>query len=203
MLSPDLTLYLAAWILLVVIPGVAYGWYVNHLGAARKTRLPGRAAEFLGALLLACLAALVIAWDDHEQVEHRGQVVKIADGDTLTILADGKPLVVRLAYIDTPEWDQPFGAQAKAALSALAFGKQARVVEVDIDRLWRIVGRVYVGDSDVSALMVRGGYAWVYRRYNRDPRLLPLEAEAKRKRRGLWADRDPVPPWEWRMGRRR
>jgi len=50
--------------------------------------------------------------------------------------------------------------------------------------------------------MVRQGMAWVYRQYSRDPALLTIEAEAKADRRGLWQDRHPVPPWEWRKALR-
>jgi endonuclease YncB( thermonuclease family) len=41
---------------------------------------------------------------------------------------------VRLAEIDIPEFRQPYGSRAKQALSALVFGKEARVVVVDTDR---------------------------------------------------------------------
>ena len=80
---------------------------------------------------------------------HEGKVIKIADGDTLTILVD-KQLKIRLSDIDTPERKQPFGSRAKQALSELAFDKQARVVEVTKDRYGRIVGRVYVDGVDVN-----------------------------------------------------
>jgi endonuclease YncB( thermonuclease family) len=39
---------------------------------------------------------------------HEGKVIKIADGDTLTILVDQEQLKIRLSEIDTPErkqWD--------------------------------------------------------------------------------------------------
>jgi endonuclease YncB( thermonuclease family) len=71
---------------------------------------------------------------------HQGKVVKIADGDTLTLLVDSKQLKIRLSDIDTPERKQPFGTRAKQALSDLAFGKQARVVEVTVDCCGRIMG---------------------------------------------------------------
>jgi micrococcal nuclease len=75
-------------------------------------------------------------------------------------------------------------------------------VEVTVDRYGRIVGRVYVDGPDVIAVLVRGGYAWVYRKYSQDEELLKLEAQAKEKGLGLWADPNPIPPWEWRKGRR-
>jgi len=133
---------------------------------------------------------------------YEGKVVHIADGDTLTILWRGKPLKVRLAEIDTPEKRQPFGMQSKKALAALAFDKRARVIAVTVDRYGRTVGRVYVGRLDVNAELVRQGYAWVYRRYAKDPRLYELEKAARAARRGLWANPRAVPPWEWRHGKK-
>ena len=133
---------------------------------------------------------------------HEGKVIKIADGDTLTILVDKQQLKIRLSDLDTPERKQPFGTRAKQALSDLAYGKQARVVEVTKDRYGRIVGRVYVDGIDVNRELVAQGYAWVYRKYSDDAELLRLEAEAKRQEFGLWADAHPIPPWDWRRGER-
>jgi len=139
------------------------------------------------ALFLLLAAFLVSA-----ETVHQGKVVKIADGDTLTILVDNQQHKIRLSDIDTPERKQPFGTRAK----------QARVVEVTVDRYGRIVGRVYVGGIDVNRELVAQGYAWVYRKYSDDAELLRLEAEAKKKGLGLWAEPNPIPPWEWRRGRR-
>lgn len=116
-------------------------------------------------------------------VEYNGKVVGISDGDTLTLLVpDGasyRQIKVRLAEIDTPESAQPYGTRAKQALSDLVFNKQARVVVQDVDRYGRTVGRVYVGNIDVNAEMIRQGAAWVYRQYARDRSLFALEDEAK------------------------
>ncbi|MCZ6643404.1 MAG: thermonuclease family protein [Gammaproteobacteria bacterium] len=133
---------------------------------------------------------------------HQGKVVKITDGDTLTLLVNDEQLKIRLSDIDTPKRKQPFGTRAKQALSELAFGKQARVIEVTTDRYGRIVGRVFVDGIDVNRELVAQGYAWVYRKYSKDAELLRLEAEAKQKGLGLWADPNPIPPWEWRRGQR-
>ncbi len=42
----------------------------------------------------------------------------------------------------------------------------------------------------------------MYRRYSNDQSLSDLEEEARVARRGLWADPEPVPPWEWRTQRK-
>jgi endonuclease YncB( thermonuclease family) len=144
------------------------------------------------------LFLLLVSFQASAQTVYQGKVVKIADGDTLTILANNQQLKIRLSEIDTPERKQPFGTRAKQALSELAFGKLARVVEVTVDRYGRIVGRVYVGKTDVNRELVAQGFAWVYRKYSNDAELLRLEAEAKQKGLGLWADPNPIPPWEWR-----
>ena len=72
----------------------------------------------------------------------------------------------------------------------------------DTDRYGRTVSRVYVGDMDVNAELVRQGAAWVYRQYAKDQSLYTLENEAKAAKRGLWAlpEAEQMPPWEWRHG---
>jgi endonuclease YncB( thermonuclease family) len=131
-----------------------------------------------------------------------GKVVKIADGDTLTLLTSiNEQIKIRLAGIDTPERKQPFGNRAKQALSSLAFQKQALVEVETIDRYGRTVGVVFVDGQNINAELVKQGMAWVYREYNKDRALYELESKAKEKKLGLWLDKKPIPPWEWRRGR--
>jgi len=74
--------------------------------------------------------------------EYSGRVVGVTDGDTLTLLVEGKRQIkVRLAEIDTPESRQPYGNRSKQELSALAFNREARVCVQDTDRYGRTVGR--------------------------------------------------------------
>ena len=132
-----------------------------------------------------------------------GKVVKIADGDTLTLLTSSNQQVkVRLAGIDTPERKQPFGNKAKQALSSLAFQKQALIEAETKDRYGRTVGVVFVNGQNVNAELVKQGMAWVYRKYNKDMDLYELESRAKKEKLGLWLDENPIPPWEWRRGKR-
>jgi endonuclease YncB( thermonuclease family) len=152
------------------------------------------------ALFVLLLLIAVPAWAE----TLTGRVVSIADGDTLTLLtAANQQVKVRLHGIDTPEARQPWGTRARQALSEITFRHDVRVEVKDTDRYGRTVGRVYAGPLDVNAELVRRGMAWVYSRYNRDPALPALEAEARAARRGLWADPRPVPPWDWRRQNRR
>lgn len=131
-----------------------------------------------------------------------GRVIGVMDGDTILVLTSGyEQMKVRLAEIDAPEKVQPFGERSKQALSALCFNKLAYVEVVDIDRYKRIVGKVSCEGIDANRSQVENGMAWVYRRYAKDLSLLPIEGMAKTGRRGLWADADPTPPWEWRKNK--
>jgi endonuclease YncB( thermonuclease family) len=125
------------------------------------------------------------------------RVVGVSDGDTLSAVC-GRRIKVRLAGIDAPELRQPYGRAAKRSLATLCWRKTARIVIQDIDAYGRVVGRVFCAGTDASAVQVKSGLAWTYRRYLRTPHLLNLENEARRARRGLWAAANPVPPWTWR-----
>lgn len=158
-----------------------------------------KAVLFLVLLYLALLPLSAAAQ------EHIGRVVGVSDGDTLTILNDRKQQIkVRLAEIDTPESAQPYGTRAKQELSRLVHGKTVIVKVRDIDRYGRTVGRVYAGDIDVNAEMIRLGAAWVYRKYASDQNLYALEEQARQNGVGLWSlpEAQRVPPWEWRQARR-
>ena len=139
----------------------------------------------------------------------RGEVVRIADGDTITVLVnDGQKIKVRFGGIDTPEMDQPFGTEARDQLSRLIRGKSVICDCVKRDRYKRWVCKVLFDDLDVNWLLVRDGLAWWYRDYQKDQtqadriRYKEAEALAKHQRIGLWADDAPLPPWEWRRQRR-
>lgn len=129
-----------------------------------------------------------------------GRVIGVHDGDTLTLLADGKQTVkVRLHGIDAPESKQAFGSRAKQELSSLVFGKDVTVEVLDKDRYGRSVGRVMLGKVNINEEMVRRGFAWWYRAYAKGDKFLEgAEAEAKTANRGLWIDTEPVAPWQWR-----
>lgn len=129
----------------------------------------------------------------------QGHVIRVLDGDTLEILQDKKPVRVRLANIDAPEKKQPFGRWSATQLKDLVAGKPVTVQYAQTDRYGRILGRVYTADgTEANRWQVRNGAALVYPDYNNDYTLPPLQRDARALKRGLWADKNPVPPWTWR-----
>lgn len=105
---------------------------------------------------------------------------------------------IRLAQIDAPEKAQPYGQQAKQALIEQVYRRSVRVeIEVE-DKYGRMVGTVWQNGNNINQEQVRRGMAWVYTQYSHDPALIQLEHEARRARRGLWAQTNPTPPWAWR-----
>ena len=147
-----------------------------------------------------------------------GTVVKIADGDTITVLdSDRVQHIVRIAGIDAPEKGQAFGNASRKRLGELVARKEVRVEFNKHDRYGRIVGKVLVrppdcptcGNSlDVGLAQVTSGMAWWYRKYANEQspedqgRYEFAEQEAKAKKVGLWQVRNPQPPWEFRDAKR-
>ncbi len=132
-----------------------------------------------------------------------GKLVKVLDGDTVEVMHDGKAERIRLAQIDCPEKNQPFGQAVKRYVLDVAAHKIVKVQVETVDRYGRTVGEVFLPDgSNLNKQIVGAGYAWQYKRYSKDPEYAALELKAREAKLGLWQDKDPVPPWEWRRGQR-
>ena len=130
-----------------------------------------------------------------------GKVIRIADGDTITILLQGqkKQEKVRFFGIDAPESHQDFGQRSRKFLSDLIFGRIVIVESDGRDQYGRIVGTVYLGKLNVNLTMVKNGYAWHYVAFAKNNKeLAEAEALARREKRGLWKLDNPIPPWEFR-----
>src|SRR5690606_35822498 len=92
---------------------------------------------------------------------------------------------IRLHEIDAPEQGQPGSRAARRALADKVEGNYVRVQVADVDDYGRTVGKVWLGERDISRELVREGHAWVYKRYLKDPSLLEDEAAAREAGRGL------------------
>jgi endonuclease YncB( thermonuclease family) len=132
------------------------------------------------------------------------QVVRVVDGDSVTVLVDRRTISVRLAQIDAPERGQPWGRNAREVLAGLVAGRTVRVRPSDVDRYGRMVALIDADGLPVNREMVRRGAAWAYRAYLPESGMLVVEAQARQARRGLWAlpPGERVAPWEHRRAER-
>ena len=153
----------------------------------------------IALLLLACLPTFTLA----EPFTCR--VMTISEGDTFSCLTtENKRLRVRLAEIDAPERKQPYGAEAKQALSDLVLEKQVVLHVQEVDRYRRTLARAFVGSVDVNYTLVAQGAAWAYTEQLKDHRLKDAETLARNMGKGLWQlpAEDIVAPWDWRYAGR-
>jgi len=129
----------------------------------------------------------------------QGKVVGVADGDTITVLRDKTPVKIRLQGVDAPEKAQPFGQKSKQFTSTLVFGKVVTVKVATTDKYGRTVAEVMTGDRSLNEELVKAGLAWWYRKYAPRAKMLEFfEEEARKAKRGLWADPSPTAPWDFR-----
>ncbi len=134
-----------------------------------------------------------------------GRVVGVTDGDSIDVLVKGKSLKVRLAHIDAPEKrkSQPFAQQSKQALAALCFGKEVQVIPSGYDRYRRLIAVIITPEkSNANLEMIRQGMAWHYKIYSSDECYAEAESLARQNKKGLWAEKQPIPPWTWRKPKR-
>ena len=133
-----------------------------------------------------------------------GKVVSVTDGDTIKILTNNKTLYkIRLDGIDAPERSQAFGKKSKANLSKLVAGRIADIHYKKKDWYGRVLGTVYVDSYDMNLKQIEDGYAWVYRRYCKRSDYYEAEEYARKKKLGLWHDKYPIPPWEYRRRKKK
>jgi len=131
------------------------------------------------------------------------QVVGITDGDTLTAIDnEQKQYKVRLSDIDAPEKHQDFGEKSKQVLSNLVFNKNVKIDIKQIDKYGRFIGRVYIGNVDVSLEMVKLGMAHHYKKYSTDQQIASAEEYAKTNKIGLWSNPNPTNPEQFRHSKK-
>lgn len=145
-----------------------------------------------------------------------GRVEAIVDGDTLRVDVPGRgQLRVRLAWVAAPARLQEHGEAARSSLGALAYGRTVQLENAQFSGgEWRAVVRAPApaarcGNADcpptldLGLAQVERGMAWHDRRSAGQPQSAQAayqqaEFAAKIRRLGLWAGKNPLPPWEWR-----
>lgn len=137
-----------------------------------------------------------------------GKVIRVADGDTITLKSYQGKEKIRFAQIDAPETShfgstpQPFGKESAAFLRSLVSGKNVRVEVEAVDQYGRNVGTVFVDGINVNRELIKNGYAWVYRQYAHDAALMELEKSARARRVGLWMLDNPIYPPDFRKSKK-
>ena len=138
----------------------------------------------------------------------QGRVVGVQDGDTITVLdSSNQNHRIRLQGIDAPEKSQAFGTRSGQNLSQAIFDRVVTIEWSKHDRYRRIVGKVTLDGRDICLEQVRAGMAWHYKYYQNEqtPEDRQIYANAEDAARsaeiGLWADPNPIPPWDFRHRR--
>lgn len=152
----------------------------------------------LSPLVLACLW---LAWlPCARAARFEGIVTHVTDGDTLWVrpVAGGAPRPVRLQGIDAPEICQAYGTRSRDALAARALHRQVTVASRAHDSYQRTLARVSLGGDDLGVWMVSRGHAWSYRFHSSRGPYASQEAQARSAHLGLWSERDPVQPRDFR-----
>jgi endonuclease YncB( thermonuclease family) len=153
--------------------------------------------------------ALALCLALHTQAETLlGKVIKVADGDTITVLDDTNTQhKIRLSGIDAPEKKQAFGNVSKQSLADMVAGQSVAVEWAKVDRYKRKVGKVLLDGQDVNLMQIKRGLAWHYKKYQDEQPPIDqqsyaaAEHVARASQVGLWRDADPMPPWSFRQMR--
>jgi endonuclease YncB( thermonuclease family) len=176
---------------------------------------------FLSTLLTGCLTSSAAKQKDIQKrlpnaritadktIIASGRVVGVADGDTLTVLAeDHTRYRIRLQGIDAPEKAQDFGQKCKESLMEKAINLHASVEVYKQDRYGRLVAKVTIESNDVALEQLRTGCAWYYTAYAKEQSpadqqtYAAAEKLARKTHTGLWKSKQPQAPWDYRHQKR-
>jgi Micrococcal nuclease (thermonuclease) homologs len=162
----------------------------------------------LKSLLIILVVLISCAGEVHAGNTIAGFVRAVYDGDTVLLAtASNNRLKVRLYGVDAPETrkpdkpGQPFGDVARRTLMYKIMGRQVSAEIVDTDQYDRSVAVLRYEGRDINREMVSEGLAWAYREYLGGAYAsdyIGAEERARRMRKGLWRDNNPLPPWEFR-----
>lgn len=147
-----------------------------------------------------------VATQKNKGCDYYVEVVKVLDGDTFDgITKDKAELRFRIYGIDAPERTQPYSKKAAEYLSSLILGKKVGIkVQTKRDGWGRPVVWVYTPTGlDVGAELLKAGMAWHFKQYDSSKEYNQLENTARVEKKGLWKEKEPQAPWEFRAEKRK
>lgn len=129
----------------------------------------------------------------------RGKVIKVSDGDTVTLLTDDYTQVkVRLFGIDCPEKNQDFGQKARRFVADQCLQKNVLVEKKGEDKYKRTLGIVFIDNVNLNELLLSKGLAWHYKFFSKSAKYAELEQQAKKNKINIWSQPNPIAPWDFR-----
>ncbi len=137
--------------------------------------------------------------------EYKAKVIYVKDGDSLTVLRNKSKEKVILYGIDCPELKQDFGQEAYKYTEQHINGKTVSVDEKGTDSYGRVVAEIFLPDgSSLNQELVKSGLAWWSDKYAAgDKTLKKYQENARSSKLGLWASKNPIPPWIYRNGEKK
>jgi len=133
--------------------------------------------------------------------------IRVVDGDSIQWSSPQGAVDYRLASIDAPELRQPFGQRSKMYLQTILAGKELTAYQTDVDQYGRRVAFIFATSpsrpgyaEEINARMIADGYAWHAVKHSQNSKLTRLETIARSSALGLWEQRNPVTPWDYRDG---
>lgn len=128
------------------------------------------------------------------------RLLKIYDGDTVKLQGPNGSFKLRLTGIDAPERNQAYGKKSRRALTKLCKNKSVTITVklTGMDRYQRYLGRLYCNNIDASLHLTQLGLAWHNYWYSSDINIFLAHRKAKAQAKGLWQQKNPMPPWLWR-----
>ncbi|WP_304334093.1 thermonuclease family protein [Conchiformibius steedae] len=182
---------------------------LSKLTARQKKKLYQSGAALISAAVLA-IFGISQGPSNSNSKNYSGTVTAVTDGDTVRITDhNGQKQRIRMAFIDAPESSQSHGKASQAALKQMVEGKKVQVEVIDTDQYQRQVARLRINGEDVNFAQIQNGHAWHYqsiakRNQPKDDfaRYDSAQAEAKKQRKGLWRERSPLAPWDYRKEKR-
>ena len=131
------------------------------------------------------------------------KVLRVVDGDGFVIRVrhgflwlKTRDQSIRAACMDSEEKSQPYGQKCKEALQKKIECKRVWIKKEATDKYGRWVCKVYDIWGCVNQHQVFWGWAWNYSQYG--GRYYWEESWARFWKLGLWKQKNPTPPWEWR-----
>ena len=149
------------------------------------------------------------------------RVVKVSDGDTITVVRGSQKEKIRFCGIDANESKQEGGREATSYLRSLIDKGNGTVTisPIEKDRYGRTVAELFVKPRPgtpgyqpeeeifLNGEMVSAGFARHYSKFSGNcpnkQAIEQAEEMAKAQRVGVWGDSSSIPPWEWRKQQRR